>query len=91
MAQDRTLKLSLLADTKNLTDGLSRGSKATEDFGKTIGEAAEKALKAFAVMGAAVVGFSAAFAKAAAEDEAAANKLAETIGAVTTATDAQIK
>jgi hypothetical protein len=91
MAQDRTLKLSLLADTKNLTDGLAKGSKATEDFGKTIGEAAEKALKAFAVMGAAVVGFSAAFAKAAAEDEAAANKLAETIGAVTTATDAQIK
>jgi len=91
MAQDRTLKLSLLADTKNLTDGLAKGSKATEDFGKTIGEAAEKALKAFAVMGAAVVGFSAAFAKAAAEDEAAANKLAETIGAVTTATDDQIK
>lgn len=91
MAGDRTLKLSLLADTKNLTDGLAKGSKATDDFGKTIGDAAEKALKAFALIGGAVVGFSAAFAKAAAEDEAAANKLAETIGAVTTATDAQIK
>lgn len=91
MAGDRTLKLSLLADTKNLTDGLAKGSKATEDFGKTIGDAAEKAVKAFAVVGVAVAGFSIAFAKAAAEDEAAANKLATTIGAVTTATEAQIK
>lgn len=91
MAGDRTLKLSLLADTKNLTDGLAKGSKATEDFGKTIGDAAEKAVKAFAVVGVAVAGFSVAFAKAAAEDEAAANKLATTIGAVTSATQEQIK
>ena len=91
MAGDRTLKLSLLADTKNLTDGLAKGTKATEDFGKELGNAAGKALAAFAVMGTAVAGFSAAFAKAAAEDQAAASKLADTIAAVTTATDAQIK
>lgn len=91
MAGDRTLKLSLLADTKNLTDGLAAGSKATENFGKTIGDAAEKAAKAFAVVGVAVAGFSVAFAKAAAEDQAAANKLATTIGAVTSATQEQIK
>lgn len=91
MAGDRTLKLSLLADTKNLTDGLAKGTKATEDFGKELGNAAGKALAAFAVMGTAVAGFSAAFAKAAAEDQAAATKLADTIAAVTSATDAQIK
>jgi hypothetical protein len=91
MAGDRTLKLSLLADTKNLVDGLSKGGKATESFGKQIGDISEKAVKAFALIGGAIAGVSIAFAKAAAEDEAAANKLNATISSVTTATESQIK
>lgn len=90
MAGDRTLKLSLLADTKNLVDGLKKGGQATESFGEQIGDISAKVLKSFAVIGTAVAGFSAAFAKAAAEDEMAANKLAQTIGSVTKATEAQI-
>lgn len=91
MAGDRTLKLSLLADTKNLIDGLNKGSKATESFGKQIGDISEKAVKAFALLGGAIAGVSIAFAKAAAEDEAAANKLNATIESVTAATESQIK
>jgi hypothetical protein len=91
MAGDRTLKLSLLADTKNLIDGLNKGSKEIEGFGTQISNISEKAVKAFAALGVAIGGVSIAFAKAAAEDEAAANKLAETIGAVTSATDEQIR
>jgi hypothetical protein len=90
MAGDRTLKLSLLADTKQLVDGLNKGSKEVEGFGTQISNVAEKAIKAFALMGAAIGGASIAFAKAAAEDEAAANKLAQTIQAVTGATNEQI-
>ena len=91
MAGDRTLKLSLLADTKNLIDGLKKGEQATASFGEQIGDISAKVLKSFAVIGTAVVGFSAAFAKAAAEDEMAANKLAATIDSVTAATNEQIK
>jgi len=90
MAQDRTLKLTLLADTKNLSDGLNRGGKEMESFSQTIGNVAEKALKAFALIGAAVGAAALAFAKAAAEEEQAANSLARTIEATTGATKAQI-
>lgn len=90
MAGDRTLKLSLLADTKGLTDGLKKGEEATESFGKQLGDISAKVVKSFALIGAAVGGLSIAFAKAAAEDELAANKLAQTIGSVTQATEQQI-
>lgn len=90
MAGDRTLKLSLLADTKGLTDGLKKGEQATETFGEKLGDVSAKVVKSFALIGAAVGGLSIAFAKAAAEDELAANKLAQTIGSVTKATEEQI-
>lgn len=90
MAGDRTLKLSLLADTKGLTDGLKKGEEATESFGEKLGDISAKVIKSFALIGAAVGGLSVAFAKAAAEDELAANKLAQTIGSVTQATEQQI-
>lgn len=90
MAGDRTLKLSILADVSNLAKSLNQGSKEVEGFGTQIADISEKAVKAFAAVGVAVAGVSIAFAKAAAEDEAAANKLASTIAAVTGATEKQI-
>lgn len=90
MAGDRTLKLSILADVSNLGKQLNAGSKEIEGFGTQVANISEKAVKAFAAIGVAVGAVSLAFAKAAAEDEAAANKLASTIGAVTGATEKQI-
>jgi hypothetical protein len=90
MAGDRTLSLKLLGDTKNLIDGLNKGAKATESFGKQIGDISAKVVKSFLAIGAAVGALSLAFAKAAAEDQQAANRLAQTLGAVTNATEKQI-
>jgi phage-related minor tail protein len=91
MAGDRTLSLKLLADTKNLVDGLNKGAKSTESFGKQIGDISAKVVKSFVAIGAAVGALSLAFAKAAAEDQQAANRLAQTLGAVTNATEKQIQ
>lgn len=88
--QDRTLKLSLIGDTKNLVDSLNKGAKATDSFGKQVGDISAKIVKSFALIGGAVAGFSIVFAKAAAEDQQAANRLAQTLGTVTTATQKQI-
>ena len=91
MAGDRTLKLSILADVSNLAKELNNGSKNVEGFGTQIANISEKAVKSFALVGAAVGAASLAFAKAAAEDEQSANKLARTIEAVTGATVEQTK
>ena len=53
MAGDRTLKLSLLAETKNLIDGLNKGKKESESFGDKIDSINRKVGLAFAAMGAA--------------------------------------
>lgn len=90
MAGDRTLKLSLLADTKNLVDGLNNGAKSTESFGKQIGEISKKAVLAFAAIGAAGAAMAVDLVKAAAEDEAARRKLEETIKSSTKATSEQV-
>jgi hypothetical protein len=87
----RTLALKILGDTKNLVDSLNKGGKATESFGKQIGDISAKVVKSFLAIGAAVGALSLAFAKAAAEDQQAANRLAQTLGAVTNATEAQIQ
>lgn len=91
MAGDRTLKLSILADVSNLAKELNKGSKEVEGFGTQIANISEKVVKSFALVGAAVGAASLAFAKAAAEDEQSANKLARTIEAVTGATVEQTK
>lgn len=91
MAGDRTLSLKLLGDTKNLVDALNKGGKATESFGKQIGDISAKVVKSFVAIGAAVGALSLAFAKAAAEDQQAANRLAQTLEAVTNASREQIK
>lgn len=90
----RTLKLELLAESKQFVDDLKKSESQVNTFGDSMqkaGDVAGKALLAFGALatGAAVAGLS--FAKAAAEDEAAANKLAGTIKAVTSATDDQVK
>jgi len=86
----RTLKLSILAETKDLVDGLSKASKETETFGDKATEFGKKAGVAFALAGAAALAFAGDAVKAAAEDAAAQEKLAATIAATTTATTAQI-
>ena len=91
MAGDRTLKLSILADVSNLAKELGKGTKDVESFGTQIADISKKATLAFAGIATAVGGISLAFAKAAAEDEAAANKLSQTIDSVTNATNDQIK
>lgn len=90
MAGSRTLKLSILAETKDLVDGLNKASKETETFGDKATEFGKKAAVAFAVAGAAALAFGADAVKAAAEDAAAQEKLADTIKATTNATAAQI-
>jgi hypothetical protein len=86
----RTLKLSILAETKDLVDGLSKATKETETFGDKATEFGKKAAVAFALAGAAVLAFAGDAVKAAAEDAAAQEKLAATIKATTDATASQI-
>ncbi len=88
---ERTLSLKILGDTKNLVDALNKGSKGTESFGKQVSDISAKVVKSFVAITTAVGAFSVMFAKAAAEDQAAANKLAQTLGAVTDATEKQIR
>jgi hypothetical protein len=91
MAGSRTLKLSILAETKDLVAGLNTASKETQSFGDKATEFGKKAALAFALAGAAALKFGADAVKAAAEDAAAQEKLAETIRSTTNATTAQIK
>jgi hypothetical protein len=90
MAGSRTLKLSILAETKDLVAGLNTASKETQTFGDKATEFGKKAALAFAVAGTAALAFAADAVKAAAQDALAQEKLAETIRATTNATTAQI-
>jgi hypothetical protein len=91
MAGSRTLKLSILAETKDLVAGLNTASKETQTFGDKATEFGKKAALAFAVAGAAAIAFGLDAVKAATEDAKAQEILAETIRATTGATAAQIK
>ena len=91
MASDsRALTLKLLADTADFQKKLAGGSKDIDSIGERAAEFGKKAAIAFAAAGAAVGAFAISAVKAAAEDETAQLKLAETIRATTAATDAQI-
>ena len=91
MASDsRALTLKLLADTADFQKKLAAGSKDIDSIGERASEFGKKAAVAFAAAGAAVGAFAVSAVKAAAEDEAAQLKLAETIRSTTAATDAQI-
>ena len=80
----------LLADTADFQKKLQAGSKDIDSIGERAAEFGKKAALAFAAAGAAIGAFAVSAVKAAAEDEAAQLKLAETIRSTTKATDDQI-
>jgi hypothetical protein len=94
MADIRTLKLQLLADTAQFATGLNKASTDTESFTNKVGTFVKGASKAFLALGAAVgtaafaIGVSAV--KAAIEDSKAQATLAQTLRNTTKATDEQV-
>ena len=93
MADIRTLKLQLLADTAQFQTGLNKAQDDTQNFSNKVGGFVAGAAKAFLALGAAVG--SAAFAigvtsvKAAIEDEKAQRNLSKTLENVIGATKNQ--
>ena len=83
MADIRTLKLALLADTKNFIDGLDKADRETKSFSNKLDDALQKGAAAFLAVGAAAgamaikIGIDAV--KAAVEDEKAQKSLAITL------------
>lgn len=94
MAGNRTLKLSILADVDDLKKKLDSGSKDVEGFGDKLEKFGKVAAAAFAAAAAAAVAYAGKLAidgvKAAIEDEAAQNRLANALRNVTGATNQQI-
>jgi hypothetical protein len=94
MAEIRSLKLALLADTKQFIEGLDKADKETRSFSDKLGGALKAGALAFAAVGAAAgamaikIGIDAV--KAAIEDEKAMKSLAQTLKNTTKPTDAQI-
>jgi len=89
-AGTRTLKLSLIAETKQLVDSLKSSSKDVESFGDQVSDFGKKAALAFAAAGAAAAAFAYKSIQNAAADEGAQRKLTETLQKTTQATDQQI-
>ena len=95
MADIRTLKLALLADTAQFSSGMKKAGDDTDDFNTKVGNFAKAAGAAFLALGAAAavaavkIGIDGV--KAAIEDEKAQASLAQTLKNVTKATDVQIK
>lgn len=90
MAGNRTLKLSILADVDDLNKKLKAANGDVETSADKISKFGKAAAAGFAIAGAAAIKFGLDFAKAAAEDAAAQEKLDATIKATTSATNAQI-
>jgi len=94
MADIRTLKLQLLADTAQFSTGLNKAQDDTQNFTNKVDKVVANAAKAF--LGLATAVGTAAFAigvsavKAAIEDEKAQASLAQTLRNTTKATDEQI-
>jgi hypothetical protein len=93
MADIRTLKLALLADTKQFVDGLDKADKETKNFSNKLGDALKVGATAFlalgAAAGAAALKIGVDSVKAAIEDEKAQRNLAKTLENVIGATKAQ--
>jgi hypothetical protein len=95
MAEIRSLKLALLADTKDFIQGLDKADKETRTFSSKLDNALKKGALAFAAVGAAAgamaikIGVDAV--KGAIEDAKAQATLAQTLRNTTKATDTQIK
>jgi hypothetical protein len=90
-SDSRALTLKLLADTADFQKKLANGSKDIDSIGERAAEFGKKAALAFAAAGAAIGAFAISAVKAAAEDETAQRRLAETIEATTGATAKQIE
>jgi hypothetical protein len=90
----RTLKLSILAETKQLTDALKSSEKDVQSFGDKMEDVGKKIGAAFALAAAAAAAYAVKIGidgvKSAIEDEAAQVRLAGALKAATGATDAQI-
>jgi hypothetical protein len=91
----RTLKLSILAETKQLTSNLQSAEKDVQGFGDKIGSVGKKVGLAFAAAAAAAAAYAVKIGidgvKSAIEDEAAQLRLANALKTATGATDSQIK
>lgn len=95
MAKDfRTLKLELLAETKQFVTDMKKGEAQVETFGDKAAKMGAAAKAAFAAAAAAAAAYAVKLAvdgvKAAIEDEAAQKRLANALENVTGATNAQI-
>jgi hypothetical protein len=95
MARDyRTLKLEILAETKQFVDDMKKSETQVEGFGGKMEKFGKVAAAAFAAAAAAAVAYAGKLAidgvKAAIEDEAAQIRLAKALQNVTGATNAQI-
>lgn len=94
MAAVRTLKLNLLADTKNFTRGLDHANAQSQTFSNKMGNALKSVAKSAALAGVAVAGAAVAFGvdavKAAIEDEKSQTRLAKALKNVTGATKSQV-
>ena len=93
MADIRTLKLALLADTKQFSDGLDKADKETKNFSDKLGDALKVGAAAFLALGAAAataaIKIGVDSVKAAIEDEKAQRNLAKTLENVIGATKEQ--
>ena len=91
----RTLKLAILAETKQLTDNLKSAEKDVQTFGDKMGDVGKKVGLAFAAAAAAAAAYAVKIGidgvKSAIEDEAAQLRLASALKTATGATDDQIK
>lgn len=95
MANIRTLKLNLLADTTDFAAGIKKASGQTESFSSKLKTGLASVAKAAAAAGVAVAGMAVAFGvdavKAAIEDQKSQKIFANQLKNTTKATNAQIK
>ena len=95
MANIRTLKLNLLADTTDFASGIRKASGQTESFSSSVKSSMKTLAKSAALAGVAVAGMAVAFGvdavKAAIADQKSQKQLAVALKNTTKATDKQIK
>jgi hypothetical protein len=90
MAGIPKVKITFDADFDELKKGVKGATDEVESFSARAADFGKKAAAAFAIVGAAVTAFAVSAVKAAASDEAAQQKLAQTLKATTDATQAQV-
>ena len=94
MANIRTLKLNLLADTTDFASGIRKASGQTESFSSSVKSSMKTLAKSAALAGVAVAGMAVAFGvdavKAAIADQKSQKQLAVALKNTTKATDKQI-